>query len=149
MARIVVLGESKEFKKLFEKGLKSDGHRLICSSSIEETLGANPHVVVVVADPQAQKRLKAIRQANPELKTILWVPDWSQENPTSRGAADYLSGARTMGGMKGVVQGALIISGELSRWDPSVDAPAHNPAGFIPFGKTREADGDRDEHLLN
>jgi hypothetical protein len=138
VARIVVLGEGAQFKKLFGKALAGEGHTLIYKSSIEETLVAEPHLAIVVANPQAQKRLEAIRKANPELKTILWVPDWTPNSRTPKGAAHLLSGARSVSGMLGAVRGTLILSGELRRLDPKHSENGGGTTGWnLNFGRGR------------
>lgn len=137
MARIVVLGEGAQFKRLFGKALAGEGHTLIYKSSVQETLDAEPHLAIVVANPQAQKRCQALLKAKPEMKTILWVPDWTPNNVTPKGAAHVLSGARSVSGMLGAVRGTLILSGELRRLDPEhpEKGSAGNPHWQIGFGR--------------
>ncbi|MEK7516241.1 MAG: hypothetical protein AAB562_01445 [Patescibacteria group bacterium] len=113
MARIVVLGESREFKKLFGKALTGEGHTLAYKSSVEEARNADPHIVIIVNDQKAQKRCQALQKAKRNFKTILWAPDWSPDNKIPKGAAHLLIGGRSVSGMLGAVRGTLILIGRI------------------------------------
>ena len=117
MIRIVVLGKKKRFQELFGPALKKKKYEVIYTMALGKVRKVKPKLVIVVYGPRAQKQCLEMCHKAPDIKTILWVPDWTLDNRTPKGAAHLLSGGRSVSGMLGIIHGALILTGDESRLD--------------------------------